>query len=469
MMTSEFWQHEYERLAHRLVERCLGGNDRVRFETILEHDFPEIYLYMVKLRAKKVLASEKPFEVHPSERYRFDSVEFREQLTVFRENVLRQTLLTRGEIEEAASGSTKVQAEILVRPRQKLLEMLFAKRELCRTEDALIIVRGFGERRAFVERMVAMLRNQETSQMLKEDLSNLAKRVEVAVYKETPVSSFLMDLILLLQFENACTGEEQALVRSEVLLDMLSARELEMPLKDFREEAKEKDFWTLTEIENSLERHLLVGDIEQMTAEDLVLGRAGDRLLDLGGFKLESRARKPGKKRQEYESLQFNFLDDVELEDDEDSSGSDSDSVDLLSRYQQEPDEYDDNSGGHHPDPENGDGQDRDGEDGEAFQEGPGSTTSEERSSMAPSSEKSTEREADEEDGTDAILVERVFDSNDSDYDDFMRRIERMDDWLEGKDAVEEILQQRQIGPDSEEAVRLRDAVFSKFFTSSPG
>ncbi|MFQ5649492.1 MAG: hypothetical protein ACE5IY_06080 [bacterium] len=431
-MTSEFWHDEIQRLADTLVKRCLTDRERVQLRDIADQGFPEIFTCMAKSHARKLFALERPFQLAQSDRYDFESTAFRRIADEFMEEVLAETVFHLAELQELANKSVEFQIDVLVRPRQKFLQVLFQEQEQFGRDDALTVIRGFGEKRAFVERIVAILKSKEEPNLLKLDMSSLARKAEMAVYKETPVSTFLNEILLYLEFETEVTGEAQTLLSSQILLEMLKERELDDVFEDLGQEAQEKDSWTVTEIESALERHLLVGILEQRSAsggetDSFVAGG-----LDLGGLHLPKRPRAPHKKKKhEFDSLQFSFLDDEHVGTEEPTGKHEEEILEHFSEPvskpgngESEPDQIETRN----EEPEN------------------------EPWLMAIDA-------ADRE-----FILKTVFKGDDKGFSAFLGRVKKMQTWLEAKAAIDDELVRRRIDTQAEAGVRLGDVVFVSFF-----
>ncbi len=438
-MTSEFWQNEIERLASRLLDRCLSGRESVRFEEIAEQDFPEVFHYMVKLLVQNHFASESPFSLSHSSRYDFDSVEFREACESFRREVLNKALVSRAELETLALSAVRLETEILVRPRQTLLDLVFQERTECRCADVLTVVRGFGERRAFVERVVTHLRNFDQGLIGKDDVQAIANKAEITVYKETPVSALLTEVLLYQKFEAEATGETQSMVRSQILLEILKNRDLDEMFEDLRKQAGDKELWTVTEIENFLERFLLIGSMDEPPTQPKSRTEHSGRFSRPGTTQDLRQRSKISDRRERFEAMQFNFLDDPGIEPPSADAPPAEELTEELIHHLTEDEAPHGNGHG-----ANGSGQSKTDE----SEEGPAQTFA-------------NRVEAADRD----LIVKSVFDNDAAAYDAFMKSLATMDEWMHAKRAIDIELGRREIDSDAEEAVRLSDIVFAQFLS----
>lgn len=253
------WENEKRRLVDIFFERLAAGKDTVSMSDIREISPPVIFSAHATNFARKLLKSENPIRLETNQRYSLINGTAEEKLSTLQDWLISETVFTNKEIYHLCNFAIKFQFETLVRPKQSILETIFFTSSPKAKEDILVIIRGYGEKRAFIRKAARALKCVDEKIISKELLRLLLNRVERDVYKSTPVSAFLKDLELLLEFVDSVTGEKQATVHFNTVRGMLAERELLDFSNGFIQDEQKKEHWTLEEVECALNRYLLVG------------------------------------------------------------------------------------------------------------------------------------------------------------------------------------------------------------------
>ncbi len=264
-----FWQEETAVLLEAIMKRLFSQRADVSLSTILRGGFPQVLVASVLKRAGEILAHESPVVVKHGWRYPADDRDIQELLGRLNDVLLSATRFKYEELLHIAEDAIRFEMAVIVRPRQKMLALLSKDEKSFAKADIETIVRGFGEKRLYVDRVLAALSDLRAQELSASELERLSKRVERAVYSEHPLSAVLQEVKLYQEFRSAALGDEQRTIKSEVLLALLRERGLTALLHEIAPEAQSKDGWSLPEIEHALQRHILVGRIEQSAMDDL--------------------------------------------------------------------------------------------------------------------------------------------------------------------------------------------------------
>lgn len=422
-MKADFLKQEKDRLTHRLIDNVSLSNEQAPLKRILEGKYPILFQELAKKEAYKILAYENPIELKTSKRFDFDGEKFKSQFSDLKKSILLELFFSAKEIKKFAKFSVWFQFDIIVKPRQTILNILFKQEKEVDKTTALDIIAGFGEDRPFVRKLIAALDNENTTKIQVEDINKLSEKTEKNVYKLTPISSFLIDVGLYLDFEISITGDYQTLFRSEILHEMFTKRGLGAVSKAIAAE-EERDFWTITEIENAFERFLLVGNLEQEAP---------------GAVKEKFEERKPGlsekqQKIEEAEKKQFNFLED-------------------FSKSQVDP-----------VNPKNGDVANGNAEPEETEPQNAAEGNGENKSNGNESQRPKISTLINQDDKN--FLISMVFDDKMDDFSNFIEKLDEINKWQTARVAINEEIAKRNISPYSKEAILLGDVVFSRYFTA---
>lgn len=301
-MKIDFWQNETERLTRAILDRAFGDAESVTLSTILGTPFPELFTASLSKYARKILVEEKPFEVRSLERYSMESAAIQAQIDKLNATFISETRLRKEEVVLIAEDAIAFEIDVIVGPRQKALDLVSRNEEILKT-DIEMILKGFGETRGYIDRLIKALSGFRGPSMSVAELDRLLKRGEKETYAEKPLSTLLQEVGLYRRFQSLAVGEESTTVHSEVLLTIIQNRGLTAMLEEIGEEARTKEMWSLPEITNSLQRFILVGSLDETsTAEELADTNA--RLTKTAGI--------TNPKEDDLETLLFDFLEDNE-------------------------------------------------------------------------------------------------------------------------------------------------------------
>lgn len=442
-MLSQLWESEKQRLVEILLKRISQGREKVNCQEIMEGEFPEVFQVCVKNYARKLFDEEKPLRIYSQERYDLQNEQFKKKFADLKEALIGDTVFTKEEVTRLARLSVNFQFDGLVRPRQTMIKVLFNTTDQRDKEDVLIVVQGFGDNRPFIQKLITSIENLDSKIITRQDFEELITRLETAVYDKKPISAFLKDINLLIKFEASITGAEHRRVRSQVLLGMLTERGLGSLADGIKHEASNKEFWTFKEIENALERHLLVGGLEyaeSSAVEEASLNNRKDEKTSLDIQKdavsldafdeidtsLDSEISKKRESSDKADSLRLQFA--------EAKSESEIPSTQKL-KESKKVFNFDDTR----------------------------IINRREIESQPPGPYPALHTLINQRDRK--IFIKKIFRKDGQKYIEFIQRLERKDKWKEAKAMIDQELEKRGISPYSKEAVLLGDVVFSRYFS----
>ena len=154
---------------------------------------------------------------------------------------------------------------------QTILKILFKKNEKVDKTASIDIISGFDESRPFIRKLIAAIENENSTSLTFDELTRLSEKIEKNVYKLTPISAFLTDVGLYIDYEISIPNDHHTLFRPEILYEMLTKRGIDTILKTIQSE-EDRDFWTITDIENvffisviRFNYHILIFDLNYLS------------------------------------------------------------------------------------------------------------------------------------------------------------------------------------------------------------
>ncbi len=262
-MTTEFWHARIDRYVSRLVARATGGQGRNVLRLILDQELPRIFKNRLLAFASEVFLDEQPVELKASARYDHGDPRLAAQKNQLQKELIRATFVTQAELRTISEKAVQEEVDLLLRPRQKLLDELFADKGGAEEEDVLATLAEHAKSRSAVTAILAAISGQRHENMLRQEAELLLKRAERKHYEHSPISALLSEINAYLEFESLVMGEDVSTLHPTILLTMLKERNLLGLYREYGQVGKEKARWTLPEIESTLQRYILIGSDEQ--------------------------------------------------------------------------------------------------------------------------------------------------------------------------------------------------------------
>ncbi|MFQ5636795.1 MAG: hypothetical protein ACE5IR_02230 [bacterium] len=426
-MRLKLWESETSRLANSLFERVLNGHEKKAYREIVGHGFPEFFEAAVKQHAKKVIKTENPIRINLKDRFKRQNQEFDDRLSSLQEILATGTIFNKEELQPLAEYSIIFQFDVIVRPRQTLMDVLYSDSKPRKKTDVLVIAAGFGCERPFIAKTILALRNVEFDLIDQDKFDVISKAIEKQVYDEVPVSAFLRDVNLLMKLQKAAMGCRVNGLSPKTILGMLRERDLHEMAEGLKKETlSDEALWSPAKIENALQRYLLVGGVDNFNSEndhnfvsdkEEKKPRNTNNLAQesvLSEYKDDQKPRKikiqfANEPRNNFRVQEYSFTGRPLFSEDEEF---------IINR-----------------------------KDIESQPPGPYPAL---YTLINPKTRK--------------VFVRKIFQKNKRHYIEFIKKLEKLDRWKDAKAVIDEELRAREINPYSKEAVLLGDIVFSRYF-----
>ncbi len=484
-MQVSIWQEEKRKLAGVLEEKLLGNGRKLTLSQLKKYDLPEVLQVSLQNQATLIFKKERPLSLMQSERFDFSDAQIKKQLGVLRDILIDKVQFKNEEIRKAISFSINLGFDVITRPKVTIKSILFQKSSERRREEVLAIIRGLGDDLLTVRTLQEFLEAETVDLITREHFDGIMKEVFHSLYGEQPISALMNDLNRLQQLYQEVTGKPKEKFSAQILYGMIKERCLNDYLPALKKEMQSKPEWSLTEIEQFLERTILVGNLEPAFNDlDSVFIPEEEE----SEQEHEAPAPSPPAEEANQEQIRNN------TEDDEQSSLEK-----LKSRIRSEP-KTETGKREHTP-------MDTNGVAKEPEDAGNSGITKPEKDEE--NSRKAVEKESVETDtgifrrglrvrreftgtSTDVIkrsqieaqppgpypalqsliddrarkvFIKKLFGKDSEAYHFFIERLERTESWKEAKGILDRELNSRGLSPYSREAVRFSDILFSRYFS----
>ncbi|MFQ5708871.1 MAG: hypothetical protein ACE5HO_15550 [bacterium] len=435
-MLAELWSREKDRLSDILTARVLYGKQRVSCREILQGNFPEIFKAYIKQQAHRIYLHENPIRVLPTDRFDLEKLPFDDELQALTESFVNETLFTRQEVHQFAKLTVHFKFDVMVRPRQTIERLLYEKTEAHNKDDLLVVLQGLGDDRPFIQKLLYFLENLDTDDIDYDRFKEITRFSEKEVYKSKPISAILIEISHLNELEESITGKNRPGIQTKWLLGMLLERGLNRMVEGLKEEVMAKSFWTYEEVENALERNLVVGSLEEITSDE-----NGELTFDFQISKPTPELSNEIVTLEEIQDIETTVDNSFSFEQDD---GPVTDSIRIQFAEGDEPALETKTFNGF------GFGETLiiNRKDIETQPPGPYPNL---RTLINPKTRK--------------VFIKKIFSKNKEAYSEFIERLEQLDRWKDAKALIDSELFKRNISPYSKEAVLLGDVVFSRYFS----
>lgn len=270
------WEDEKQRLGESFLKILMGSRDDMRVAELLKRPQPESFQAFLVHALKQDLQQQQILRFHPAEDIAIDEAAIQKVLAQATERLVPDISVKRPRLAELIRRFVAFQVDVLARPRQLLAAVLFHLSDRVPGADILELLSGFDEKRPFVAALQAAVAAQQNLELSREEFESLARTIEAQTYSDKPLSAIMTEIQGYVAFCNQLTQTTEPQLPSGVLLALLAERHLLDIHDELKLEAREKDFWTLDEIENALQRHFLVGRHDRPGTEEDEIGSVED-------------------------------------------------------------------------------------------------------------------------------------------------------------------------------------------------
>lgn len=424
-MKDNFLKKEKARLAAKLEEKIIGDKARISFSEINKMDLPEALLSSLQKQAGKILKTEKPIRIIQTERFDFSDEKLKVELATLRNLLLGQVFFLPDEISKSINFSLTIHFELIVLPFKTMDSIIFQTDEPRSCKECIEILNGIGEDFPPIKALTDKLLAHNAEHLSSSDFETLTEQIKSQLYREHPVSTMLFDLDYLQSFYAKITDSQKINYPADVIHAMLIERGIDDFAKGFATEKKEKANWKIEDIQQFLERHLLVGLLQHDNsfASHIVYPDKIEHIPEKKTkFEKEKIAKNPATRKvgRAGNGIDLQKMKDIQGRSFRTNVEFDDSSTDLIDRKQieyQPPGPY--------------------------------------PSLFSIIDTKSR-----------GIFIKKIFDKDKSAYVTFIDHVEKKESWKEAKAILDMELASRKISPFCREAVQLSDVIFARYFSN---
>ena len=402
-------ENEKRLLASVLRERLIESKNTITYKELLDEEMPAFLKNFLQKRVQKYFLTDEPFQFNNSKRYDFNHVKIKSLLEELRTAFEEATLFKKEEISEIINRTVGLQFDLIISPK-KTLKKIFFKNKSERTQtDILKILLGLSDKRIFIKNLIANIKKFDQFHVVEEDFDKILDQTEKEVYGRDFISAFFSDVEIFLEFLCHINGKEQRSINREVLKLLLLERNVPQYYDAFNSAYSSNDWFDLENISKILTEHF------KKLAKDV-------------------------KKDDVLNNYIASFID--ESEDDFESE--------LEDEVRSDSEIIEENTEKHYPKIE-------------AWKEPQDFIIRREMIEYQPEVTLVSLFKL-FDDKSKKLIQKKIFKKDEEAFDNFVKRLDEIDNWKEAKTIIDDELMMRSIQPFSREALTLGDIVFNRYF-----
>lgn len=443
-------ENEKRQIASILKKRLIEGKNTITYRELLDQEMPLFLKNFLQNRVKKLYVTDEPIQFKNSKRYDYNYGRIKELQAELRVAFEEATLFSKEEINDIIQRTVGLQFDLLVNPRNTLATIFYKNKSERTQTEILQILSGLSDKRLFIQKLVENLKEFDQYHILRDDFDKLVEQTQNTLFSENFLPAFISDVIAYAEFISQIRDREVHMIHKEILQLILTNRSYDNLCPAFND-VRPDDQFDIDELAAILSNYMdsngnngnnhyddIEDDIEQFIVPAIET------------------------QTEEYEQDQ-----DSDWEDEQPQNGADNYDVDET--YDERPVFEDDVEYKPETEPEPEIESAKEPEPRRHFPIVEGWKDPQDiviDRSQIESQPKgpllSLQSIIDEK--SKRLIQKKIFEKDEISFNNFIMRLEDVDNWKEAKHIIDEELLLRSVQPFSKEALTLGDLVFNRYF-----
>ncbi|NOZ60101.1 MAG: hypothetical protein GXO74_00315 [Calditrichaeota bacterium] len=418
-MTASIEETEKKLLAERVQERLIGSKNSVLYSDLLNETIPTFLKNYLQNSVKRMVNTEEPVQFKNSKRFDFDHPKIKQLRNSLLQAFEEVTIFPREELIEAINKTVRLQFDLIVRPSTTLMTIFYRNKSDRTKNEILQILEALHDDRVYLNEVIAKIKGFDQFHVVEADFRKLLTETETEIYKEKFLDVFLSEVKTFIKFLGMIHGFNSWEIKLELVKLLLDERNLNGVAQAFAH-------YQSSAIDIADLKHLLELFIKEK--ENGPGGNGGD---ESDNFIMYSSTNPDVKTERITVVNGHTELDSTSANNPlvEPVANEKRKRVQIINSHDQADDWIIDRTKI------------------EQRPEGP----------LEP-----LEKLIDEK--SRKFIVKKIFDQDCSAYENFISRLNEIDNWKNAKEVIEIELHQRHVMPFSREALRLGDLAFTRYF-----
>ena len=422
---------EKQQLSAILKDRLIAGRNTITYRELLDEEMPLFFKNFLQNRVKKLFVTNEPIQFKNVKKYDFNNPRIQQLKAELRSAFEEATIFTKEEISEIIQRTVNLQFDLLVRPKETLTTIFYKSKSERMQSEILQILSNLTDKRLYIQQLIANIREFDQYHILRDDFEKLAAQTQQQLFSENFLPAFMSDILTYTEFVGHIKGDEISHIHKEIVQLFLSERSYDH-LCSSLEGVRENDLFDVNELGDLLSKFMDSNGKDVTTEyEDI-----DDDLEEFIVSAVETEPIFPEPQEQAMEQTQVD--DEKEIEQ-----------VPTIPPDETVP-EADMNLEKHFPVIEQW--------------KDPQDIVIDRRKIESQPKGPLLSLQAIIDEKNKRLIQKKIFDKDELAYNNFIMRLEDIDNWKEAKQVIDEELLLRSIQPFSKEALALGDLVFNRYF-----
>jgi len=421
-MESTTGENEKRLLAGVLKERLIKGKNTIIYKELLEQELPTFLRNYLQSRVQKYFHTDEPIQFKNSKRYDFNYERIRKLKDELNNAFEEATIFTKEEIVEIIHRTIGLQFDLLVNPNETLDKILFKNKSERTQSDILTILSGLIDNRKFIHQLIQKVKEFDQFHIIQDDFHKILNKTHDEVYQTQFIDAFLSDVRAFLDFLSLIKGNEEKSINKEIIKLLLKERNLDDYYEAFNSNNYDSDWIEIHDVAKLLNRFFDKQVIVDVNDDNLEDDQIQDFLVSVSG------------------------IEGVGVKQSEQDKDIDQQSLDNEVKFSKRASD----ERKHYPIIE-------------AYTEPQDFIIHRDMIEHQPEIHLvSLEYLIDEK--SKKLIQKKIFKKDEEAYENFVERLEKIDNWKKAKQIIDDELMLRYIQPFSREALILGDLIFNRYF-----
>lgn len=423
--------NEKQLLAAAVRERLIGNRNYILYKDLFDKKLPAFLKNYLQNSVQKFIYTEEPLQFNSSKRYDFEDEKINRLKNELIKAFEEATVFSFDELTNIINHTVALQYDFLVRPSATLLNIFYRNKSEQTKTDILRVLEALDDERIYIKTLIRNIKEFEQYHIVEDNFKNLLAKTEEETYSQNFMRSFLSDVSAFANFLELLYGAEDKKLSVDHVKLLLVQRDLRPYLSSFDQYNGNKvdlddiasmliDYFVNKKIKRAKEFDSAVDEIERFITESLGEERIDElpaaptatyeteierSFSDTASGTTESVPARPREgKKKKHPKITHTWKDPLDM---------------IIERSKIE-----------------------------AQPKGP-------LVSLLSLIDLKDEK----------FIKKRIFGDDDSAYQEFIRRLDGLDNWKEAKKYIENEFLARGIDSFSKEALRITDLVFERYFS----
>ncbi len=404
-------ENQKKLLSNILERRLLERKNTLIYKELLDQELPLFLQNFLQNRVQKLFHTDEPFQIKHSNRYDFSYARIHSLKQHLHEAFEEATIFSKEELKEIINRTVGLQFDLLINPQETLRQIFFKNKSERTKSEILQILAGLTDTRLFIKRLIFHIEEFDQFHILEENFIKIIEEVNKEIYHNNFLTSFISDVEAYVDFINHIRNIKEKTIEKEVIELLLNERQLAKYFEAF-EAKSEIELFEIHEV------YLLLSDYLKRNSQknNGSLGESGDDGIEdfiVSAIQTDHQSSSSAVKDIEDESIilesEKHYPKIIDSEDPQNF-------IVKKSMIEHQPEVH--------------------------------------LESLEILFDEKSKR----------LIQRKIFKQDVVEYDKFIGRIERIDNWKAAKQIIDDELMIRSIQPFSKEALKLGDLVFNRYF-----